>query len=111
MDTLDNYREIVERVLTEYAVFLNTDDIAVCETVFDRRHDRYLIVEIGWEGFSRIYGTLLHIDIIDGKLWIQNDGTEDGVAGELIAAGIPKEKIVLAFRHLSLRQYGEFAAA
>ena len=24
MDTLDNYREIIERVLTEYAVFLNT---------------------------------------------------------------------------------------
>ncbi|MGF1958284.1 MAG: element excision factor XisI family protein [Aulosira sp. DedVER01a] len=29
------------------------------------------------------------------KLWIQQDGTDDGIANELAAAGIPKENIVL----------------
>jgi hypothetical protein len=111
MDALNADRERVERVLNDYAVFLNTDDIAVCEPVFDRTHDRYLLVEVGWEGWSRIYGVLLHIDLIGDTWWIQHDGTEDGVADELVAAGIPKERIVLGFRHSSLRSQSEFAVA
>ena len=106
-----DYREAVERVLTEYAQFLTTDAETVCETVFDRVNDRYLMVEIGWENGYRIYGPLLHVDICGGKLWIQHDGTEDGVAGELMAAGVPKEHIVLAFRPASLRAPSEFAVA
>ena len=101
--SLEADRAVVERVLTEYARFLTTDAETVCETVFDRDTDRYLLVEVGWENGYRIYGSLLHIDIVGGKLWIQQDGTEDGIAGELVAAGVPKDRIVLAFRPLSLR--------
>jgi hypothetical protein len=39
----------------------------------------------------------LHLDILNGKVWIQRDGTEDGIADELEAAGIPRSDIVLAF--------------
>ena len=106
---LDAYRAVVERVLTDYAQFLTTDVDTVCETVFDRANDRYLLVEIGWENGYRIYGPLLHIDICGGKLWIQHDGTEDGVAGEIAAAGVPKDHIVLAFRPPSLRAPSKFA--
>jgi hypothetical protein len=51
----------------------------------------------------------LHIDIINHKLWIQHDGTEEGIALELVAAGIPKEQIVLGFRSLEARKHTEFA--
>lgn len=111
MDALETYRAAVERVLTEYAEFLTTDAEIVCETVFDRVNDRYLMVEVGWEDGYRIYGCLLHIDILGGKLWIQQDGTEDGGAGELVAAGVSKDRIVLAFRAPSLRAHSEFAVA
>ncbi len=104
-------RDIVERVLMEYAEFLGDDSISVCELVFDRRQDRYLLVEVGWENGYRVYGTLLHIDIQNDKLWIQHDGTEDGVADELASAGVPKQSIVLAFRPASLRAHTEFAVA
>jgi hypothetical protein len=40
---------------------------------------------------------VLHIDIKDDQIWIQHDGTESGVANDLVAMGIPKEDIVLAF--------------
>lgn len=50
-------------------------------------------------------------DIISGKLWIQHDGTERGVARDLEAAGIPRDRIVLAFQHISRRRYGDYAAA
>jgi hypothetical protein len=52
---------------------------------------------------------LLHIDLIDNKLWIQHDGTEEGIALELVTAGIPKEHIVLDFRSLEQRKRTEFA--
>jgi len=58
---------------------------------------------------ARLRTTVIHIDIRAGKVWIQHDGTEDGVAGELVEAGIPREQIVLAFHHPSKRKYSEFA--
>ncbi len=32
---------------------------------------------------------VIHIDLLGDKVWVQYDGTEDGVATELVAAGIP----------------------
>lgn len=114
-EPIDSYRDAVERVLTEWADFLNTglrpDPGAVSEVVFDRGRDRYLLVEAGWENGYRIHGTLLHVDIIDGKLWIQHDGTEEGIAPELVAAGVPQDRIILAFRSPEMRKLTEFAVA
>ena len=31
---------------------------------------RYLLVETGWQDNYRIYGNVLHLDIINGKVWI-----------------------------------------
>ena len=47
--------------------------------------------------FWEIYFNYVHLDIINGKVWIQRDGTEDGVGYALEAAGIPKEDIVPSF--------------
>jgi len=49
---------------------------------------------------------LVHVDIIDGKLWIQRDGTEHGIARDLLEAGVPREQIALAFRPPDLRARG-----
>lgn len=112
MDSLNNqYRDVVEKVLKDYADFLGSDDQVLVELVFDREHERYLLVETGWQNGYRIYGTLLHIDIIDNKLWIQHDGTEEGIACELVAAGIPKGHIVLGFKPPEQRKHTEFAVA
>lgn len=51
------------------------------------------------------------MDLIDNKIWIQFDDTEEGVATDLMEAGIPKEDIILGFRHPKLRQYTGFAVS
>ncbi|QIR39430.1 XisI protein [Tolypothrix sp. PCC 7910] len=109
MDSLTQYRQTIEKVFQDYADFLQSDDGVKVELVLDRERDRYLLVETGWQNGYRIYGTLLHIDVIDHKLWIQHDGTEEGIANDLVAAGIPKKQIVLAFRPLEQRKHTEFA--
>lgn len=52
-----------------------------------------------------VHSCLVHFDIIDGKVWVQRDDTEDGVTEELVAAGIPKEQIVLGFHPVDVRPY------
>lgn len=112
MDSINiQYGNIVEKVMEGYIDFLGSDDQVQAELVFDRDRDRYLLVETGWQNGYRIYGTLLHIDIINHKLWIQHDGTEEGIAVELVAAGIPKEDIVLGFRPITERKHTEFAVS
>ena len=103
MDTLTtkvmSYRATIENVLSQYVPIQYANGDIQNEAVFDREHDRYLITSVGWQGYRRVAHNLLHLDIIGGKIWVQKDGTEDGIAEELEAAGVPKHDIVLAFRH------------
>jgi hypothetical protein len=112
LDTLNHYRSIVENVLIPYAERRYSDHEIINEAVFDRAHDHYLVVSVGWQGIRRVQHCLLHLDIINNKIWIQRDGTEDGIADELEAAGIPKSDIVLAFHSSKDRQLiPEYAVA
>jgi XisI protein len=111
MDSLARLRNATEKVLQDWVAFLGNDEYAQLELVLDRERDRYLLIETGWQNNNRIYGTLLHIDIINDKIWIQHDGTEEGVADELVDAGVSKSQIVLAYQSLTRRQLTEFAVS
>ena len=79
--------------------------------MLDEKNDRYLLVETGWENGYRIYGILLHLDLIADKVWIQHDGTEEGIANDLVAEGIPKSHIILGFKSPEVRKYTKFAVS
>jgi hypothetical protein len=109
MDTLETYRQLIQDIIIAYTQIPYAHGDIKFETVFDREQDRYLLMILGREDNRRVHGCLIHVDIINGKFWIQRDGTEKGVANELVQAGIPKDKIVLGFRSAQLREQGEFA--
>ena len=111
MDSLIIRRQAVERVLAVYTKIPYAHGDLRCESIFDREHDRYALVTHGWNAGKRVHFLLVHIDIVDGKIWIQKDNTEDGVALELVEAGIPKSQIVLAFRPPEVRMQTEYAVA
>jgi len=111
MDTLETYRQIIQKVLNEYAQIKYAYGDIQTEVVFDREADRYLLMAVGWEGAKRIHGCMIHIDIINGKLWLQRDSTEHGIADELVESGIPQNHIVLGFHPSDIRQYTEYAVA
>jgi hypothetical protein len=50
---------------------------------------------------------LVHVEIIDGKLWIP----EHGIARDLLEVGVPREQIVIAFRPTDSRPHGALADA
>lgn len=77
----------------------------------DPEKDHYEVMHVGWDRERRIHGSVIHLDIIDGKVWIQHDGTDRPVAEELLAAGIPREDIVLGFHPARVRHLTGFAVS
>lgn len=111
MDRLEIMRETVEKVLLKYTEPPFAEEKLETEVVFDRKRDRYLLVEVGWENNARVHHTVAHLDIINGKVWIQLDKTPNGIANDLIENGMSKTEIVLGFRSETLRKMSEFASA
>ncbi|MEH2227866.1 XisI protein [Nostoc sp.] len=111
MDTLETYQKIIEDVLNEYIKIPYSNRQLETKLIIDRTATNYIVMTLGWQGEERVHGCIIHIEIIDRKIWIQRDGTEYGIANELVAAGIPKDKIVLAFHPEDVRQYTDFAIA
>ncbi|ELS00128.1 XisI protein [Gloeocapsa sp. PCC 73106] len=109
MDTLNKYRKIIEKVLLDYAAVPYAHGKFETEIIFDQQRDRYLLMNVGWDNGHRVHGCIIHIDIISEKIWIQRDGTENGIALDLEEAGIPKNRIVLGFREPELRPYTGYA--
>ena len=108
MDGIEKYREIILRVLGEYTEVPPAYGEMVDEIIVDRETDRYLWMTRGYQKSKRIHACIVRIDIINGKLWIQQDNTE-GIAPELERYGIPKEHIVLGFHPADIRPYTGYA--
>ena len=110
MDTLNHDRQIIKQVLAANARFYTHDQVEY-KLVVDSETDSYLIISLGWDGVKRIHSCMVHLDIIEGKIWVQRDDTEDGITPELVEAGIPKDRIVLGFHLPDVRPHTGFAIA
>ena len=107
MDKLTQYRCWIKEILEKYSLMKPAGNIEVYK-FFDLQQDHYQVFHAGWNKYRRIFGPLIHIDIIESKVVIQYDGTEIGVANELVELGIPKQDIVLAYHAPFMRQYDGF---
>ncbi|NEP57080.1 MAG: XisI protein [Symploca sp. SIO2G7] len=102
-----NYPELVQTIIKLHFTHLKDDEEV--QLILDREHNHYLLMFVGWQEQQREYGSLIHIDIKGDKIWIQSDGTEVGVANELVEAGVPKQDIVLAFKSPFKGRFTEYA--
>lgn len=111
MGTLENYRRMIKQLVYQHAQIRYShgeiERLAIC----DEENDSYLVLAIGWDDNRRVHSVVFHLRIRDGKIWIEEDWTENGVAGELMELGVPKDQIVLGFHSPLKRQYTEFAVA
>jgi hypothetical protein len=111
MDKLTAYRQYILNILSEYSQYRPSFGDVDVEQIIDANHDHYQLMTVGWNDYQRIHGCLLHIDIKAGKIWIQHDGTEEGIANRLVELGVPKMDIVLAFHAPFRRQFTDFAVS
>ena len=103
-----NYPQVVQKIIKVHLANLKDDETEV-QLILDLERHHYLLMLVGWHNQRREYESLIHIDIKDEKIWIQSDGTEVGVANELVEDGIPQKDIVLGFKSPFKRQFAEYA--
>jgi len=109
MATVNQYRQYIQAILSEYSQYTPAYGDVELETIYDTVNDHYQVLSMGWNKHQRIHGSLLHVDIRDNKIWIQYDGTEEGIANRLLELGVPAEDIVLGFHPPYQRQYTNFS--
>jgi hypothetical protein len=64
----------------------------------------------GWYKQEYVYQVVMHLDIIDEKIWIHQNNSDARLSQELFENGIPKEDIILGFMLPSRRVYATLAA-
>jgi len=111
MDRLDTYRQIIRNTLQPYVELTYANVDVRNRAAFDTENDQYIILSEGWDHKRHLHGCLIHVEIIGSKVWVQQDGTEDGITDDLVAAGIPKTDIVLGFQEPAVRPHTGFAIA
>lgn len=113
MEKLNSYRKIIQDTLTEYqqwAAGANQPGVQQCLS-FDESRDHYFWFHVGWNQKERDFGVTVYIRIEQGKVWVEEDWTKQGIVNDLLEAVMSPEDIVLGFHHPSKRALTEFATA
>ncbi|WP_298609325.1 XisI protein [uncultured Thiothrix sp.] len=109
MDKLKKYREAVKYILKDYASLSPSTNEVTTQLLFDNENDHYQLMYVGWQNGRRIYGAVIHMDIMNGKVWLQYNGTEEDLAQSLLDQGVEREDIVFGFKPVSVRKHTGFA--
>jgi XisI protein len=111
MAKLEQYQQAVQKLLQNYANFSRSDDEVETELIFNTNNNHYQLVHLSWQGDRRTYGCIVHLDIKGSRIWLQHNGTENDLAEELVAMGVPKTDIVIGFQSPFKRQFTEYAVS
>lgn len=110
MDKITQYQQIILALLREYAAIKKTLTPGITsQLIIDRENHHYQLLSIGWHNNRFTYTIAFHFDIIDGKIWIQQNNTDALIADELVENGVSREDIVLGFVPEKARGYGGYA--
>ncbi len=111
LEKLSQYHQKIKDILVEYASIPYHYGELKQDWIVSEDGKHYLLITHGWENGVRVHGCVTHLEIIDDKIWIHRDGLEDGIANDLVRAGISKSQIVLAFHPPEIRAHTEFAVS
>lgn len=111
MDKIEQYRQFIQDLLNHYSQDDESNDNVEVQLIFDTVRDHYQWMNVGWEGLNRVYRCIIHIDIKDGKIWLQQNLTDQNPAEELVKMGVPKEDIILGVHPPYKRKYTDYGVA
>ena len=111
MDKRMTYRELIQTLLSRYVEEDVTDEAVEVQLLCDTQRDHYQWMNVGWKGMKRVYSCFIHIDIKDGKIWLQQNWTEEDPAAALVEMGVLREDIVLGLQPPYKRPYMDYRVA
>ena len=113
MDRLKKYQQAVEAVLENYVGSARPKRPGVEKQIIaDLKRNRFQVIHFGWKDEEEmVFSTLLHLEIMDGKVWIHQNWTELQIADLLMEKGVERSDIVLGFVPAWARSETGFALA
>jgi hypothetical protein len=109
LSRLGHHRQVVMHLLIDYADRFTESSIKSI-FIFDEKNDHYQLLDIGWDDAGRrVFQPILHLDLINDKIWIQENSTDWDIAKALVEAEISPSEIVLGMHSPVLRQLGDYA--
>ncbi len=109
LEKIAKYRTIIKEILGHYASYKPSHGEIEMQFLSDTEHDHYQVLGVGWDQKTRVYGCSMHLDIKNGKIWIQINNTELDIGQALVGKGVPKEDIVIGFQPVYIRQVSGYA--
>ena len=112
MDKITQYKKIARQLIEQYGAPDQNEGAEVqTAVVTDDQHGHYILLNLGWQDNHRTYFPYLHLDVRNGKIFVEKNHTEIAIAKELERLGVPKDDIVLAFHAPYKRQFSGYAVA
>lgn len=96
-NNLEHYRQIIDQVLQNHGQYQPSHGNIETLIIRDDSAKNYLLLDTGWDRTGRVHAVVFHLRIVNEKIRIEVDGTEKGIALELMELGIPQEDIILGF--------------
>jgi len=112
MDKLEVYQNAIIDVLEQYVTLKPANMPNVEQQLLaDRERNHFAFIRLGWEEDRFVYHCVMHFDIKDGKVWLQQNWTDQNLVDELIAKGVDRQDIVLGFVPPYARAHTGYAEA
>ena len=112
MDRTKKYQQVIIGLLEEYSSIQPSYPTGLRdEVVADTVRNHFQLVSLGWEGPRFVYEVVFHLDILDGKVWIQQNNSEADLIAELVERGVPKSDVVVGFQPAAIRALPGYARA
>jgi XisI protein len=110
MEKIKQYQKIIISLLEEYEKdWTQPNSDVKYQVIADEKRNRFQLICIGWENGTYFHNTVFHLDIINEKIWIQENATDVLLAPELMKQGVSNEAIVLGMQPERKRKYTGFA--
>jgi XisI protein len=107
---IKKYQKAILAILEPYAEVKYSNIEGGNILIADTKNHRYLVMTVGFEkkgGFC--HDAPMHMDIINGKIWVYRNMTEIDVGAELEKRGVPKTDIVVGYYSPKMREYTDYA--
>ncbi|MEC4985140.1 MAG: XisI protein [Oscillatoria sp. PMC 1068.18] len=111
MEKLTESRQKIKDLLSKYISEEKPKPNWESQLIFDDQGGHYLWLKLGWEESKRIYYSVIHFDLKNGKIWLQKNATDLNPAEDLVELGVARKDIILGLQPPFKRPYTNYGVA
>ena len=112
MDRIKIFQDAIIDILKDNAAYYKgTTNPLNLLVISDKENNHFQLLMQGWRDKDYTFQCLIHLDIINEKIWIQWNNTTCEIGIELLKKGVAADEIVLGLKSPEFRTYTDFAVA